>query len=922
MSERLAKIAELFQQALDYQPEERRMFLESACGDDTGLLREVMALLAEDENPDPLLDNTAFRLMHEGTGAIAPGKTIGPYKLIREIGSGGMGTVYLAERADGLFEQRVALKVIRQTLFSTELRRRFESERQILARLQHPNIARLLDGGMTEEGLPYFTMEYVQGEPITDYCDRRQLSIQERLRLFRVVCSAVSYAHSNLVVHRDLKPANILVQEDGTVKLLDFGIAKLLDIDAMGGAEAGLTLTAQPPMTPEYASPEQVRGERVAIAADIYQLGINLYELLTGHRPHRISSSSLAEIERVICHEKVEKPSTAVRYAAEKKEENRGLFRARRAEPSQLRRQLRGDLDNICLMALRKEPERRYAAVEHLSEDIHRYLTGRPVKARPSSWRYRAQKFAKRNRVALVTASLVLTVLSFLVWRVVDERDRARREAIKAKQVTEFVIDLFRDSDPNRSPNKEVSARELLERGAERIEKELAGQPAIQATLLHVVGRVYHSLGMYDRALAFQQRSLAIRESLFGERSEEAAQSLYYVGTAYLYKLDHQRAEESLKRGLDIWRELHGEKSAPVAKVLDRLAGLRRLQGKYAEALGYQEQALAIRRELFDEPNLELANSMQTLAKIRVDNGDFDEAEPLFRSALAQYSRLLPAEHPVIAELLNNFALLYERRSDYRRAVAMHRQVYDMYQNTLDADHPDRATNMQNLAFGLAALGEYTEARQLYEEAIRIRRKVYGDQHPWVALTLNNLGTMLLEKGELDSAEVLIREALAVHEALLPPDNWRVANSRFLLGRMLLKKGDIANAGPQLQIAVRTFEKTLGREHARTNRARSYFAQLLQAEGKTDTAEALYAETLALQRRTRPAGHLDLAVTLTGYGRLLTATHRPREAEPLLREALNIRTARLPERHGLVQETRTALEECLERLGRLPDRSK
>ncbi len=918
MANRLIKVAELFKRALDYAPERRRAFVEEACGGDAELLAEVMALLAEDENPDPLLDGTAIHLMHGEGGALSPGKTVGPYRLIREIGSGGMGTVYLAERADGAFEQRVALKVIRQTLFSTEVRHRFESERQILARLQHPNIARLLDGGMTDDGVPYFTMEYVEGEPITDYCDRRQLSIKDRLRLFRVVCSAVSYAHSKLVVHRDLKPANILVQEDGTVKLLDFGIARLLQIDEMGGAPARLTLTAQQPLTPEYASPEQIRGERVATASDIYQLGVNLYELLTGHRPHNFTSRSLLDIERIVCEEDIEKPSSVVRHAAEKKDGRGNLFAARNAEPGPLRRQLRGDLDNICMVALSKEPERRYAAVEHLSDDLHRYLTGRPVTARPSSWWYRTHKFVQRNRIGLVAASLVLAVLSFLVWRVVDERDRARREAAKANQVTEFVMELFNNSDPNRSMGQDISARELLERAATRIEKELASQPAVQATLLHVVGRVYHSLGLYDRAIAFQQRSLALRRRLFGEWNEEVAQSLYYLGTAYLYKLENQKAETAFSRLLRIWRKLHGEQSAQVASVLDRLAGLRRLEGKYAEARAFQEQALAIRSRLFEPPNIELANSMQSLAKIMVDNGDFAEAEPLFRDALAQYRRLLPPEHPRIAEALNNFALLYERRSDYRKAVEMHRQVYAMYQKRLDAGHPTRATNMQNLAYGLACLGEYAEAGRLYKEAIRIRRSVYGDQHPWVALSLNNLGAMLLEKGELDSAEALFREAFAIHEKLLEPDDWRMANSYFLLGRVLLKRGDIRGAAPRLHFAVRVFEKKLGKDHARTTRAMSYLARLLQAEGKTDAAEALYTETLALQRRTRPAGHLDLAVTLTGYGRLLTSVNRPREAEPLLREALKIRTSWLLSSHILVQETRSALDECLARLKRLP----
>ncbi|MCZ6818342.1 MAG: serine/threonine-protein kinase [Calditrichaeota bacterium] len=926
----LNRVEQLFQAALDLASENRLEFLRDACKDNEALLSEVLALLDADASDDSFLDRPLLASSTRPHHVHTPGERIGPYRIVDEIGSGGMGAVYLAERADQTFHQRVALKVIKNGVSSEHLLKRFESERQILARLQHPNIARLLDGGVTEDDLPYFTMEFVEGEPIDRYCDRLKLSIRQRLKLFQAVCSAVSYAHRNLVVHRDLKPANILVQEDGIVKLLDFGIAKFLDVTD-SAIPTNLTITAQRLLTPDYASPEQIRGESVAIATDIYQLGINLYELLTGQRPHHFDTSSFAEIERIIYETEVSKPSTAVVRVATSTsgsghDSAKTISKARGCEPNQLRRQLNGDLDNICLMALRKEPERRYASVDNLAQDITRYLTGRPVTARPSTFAYRTQKFVKRNQVALASISLMVFLLSFMMMEIVDERDNARQEASKAMQeaskamqIAEFVIDLFEVNAPSKSLGETISVKELLERGAERIDEDLAGQPEVQATMLHVVGRVYHSLGRYQKAIAFQERALAIRRQIHGKAHEEIAESLYGLANAFLHNYDAPLANQYLKETLAMRRLLAGNEDTLVAKVLDKIAGLERIEGKYKDAIAHQEEALAIRRARFAEPNVEIAHSLHHLAKVLMDSGKLDQAEPLFFDALNQYRELLPDEHPDILLTLNNLALLYERRGDYGRAIEQHRQRLAVERKVLGEEHPNVATGVQNLAYALACNGAYDESGMLYQEAITLRRKIYGEKHAQVAWTLNIFGDMLTQKGDYRKAESVLLEGLRQRQNLYEAGDWRIAFSKQNLALALSGQGDYDNAKLLLHEAVAGFEKRFGEEQPRTAKAMSFLANVLQRTGDYETAAPLYRKALSVQRKQLAGDHPDLGITLTGLGQLLTATGLTSEAQSPLREALAIRQKRLPAEHIYICETASALGFCLLKLGKLQE---
>ena len=508
--ERWAQVETLFAAALEQAPEARDSFVEAAVDASDEVREDVASLLHAHARESGQLEasvRAAAGVAIEQADPLAGGDArIGPYRVLRRLGTGGMGTVYLAERADAQFRQQVALKVVNRHLVNDEIVRRFRTERQILADLDHPNIAHLLDGGTTADGLPYLVMEYVVGERIDAYCNARALALRERLALFLAVCDAVQYAHRNLVIHRDIKPSNILVTPDGAPKLLDFGIAKLMGTGAERGA--ALTRADERLMTPEHASPEQVRGEPVTTGSDVYALGILLYHLLTGERPYTPDDGSVAALERAICETAPDKPSTVVMRAATRAGNAAAPAPVPVPAPRRLARALTGDLDNIVLMALRKEPARRYASAAQMAEDVRRYLDQRPVIARPDTWSYRTAKFLRRHTASVTAAAAVVVVLAAVVvyytQRLAGERDRAQdaerravRETETSKRVSDFLVELFRVSDPDKARGETITAREILDRGAERIDQELDDEPEVQAQLMDTMGLVYRSLGLY-----------------------------------------------------------------------------------------------------------------------------------------------------------------------------------------------------------------------------------------------------------------------------------------------------------------------------------------------------------------------------------------------------------------------------------------
>ncbi|HVS10624.1 MAG TPA: serine/threonine-protein kinase [Planctomycetota bacterium] len=939
MNARWRRIEDIFQQALLYAPERRGSFLDEACAGDLELRGEVESLLASDAAGASVVGGIVRESAQEilrGVEAGA-GQRIGPYRILDELGHGGMGSVYLAERADLEFEQRVAIKLMRAGLGEPELRQRFLAERQILARLTHPHIARLLDGGTTRDGVPYLVMEHIEGEPIDVYCARRGLPLQDRIELFRRVCAAVHFAHQNLVVHRDLKPSNILVDATGAPKLLDFGIAKLLDSTALLHTVA-LTRTAQP-MTPLYASPEQVRGEPITTATDVYALGALLYELLTGVPAHRFLSSTAAEIERVVCHELPERPSAAV---------PRGVLAA--------------DLDRIVLQALRKEPERRYASVADLADDLRLFLEGRPVRAQDDTWRYRASKFVKRHTIAVTAAAAVFlvvaglaVVLAFLSVDLARERDRARgaeaqakSEAATAQQVSAFLIELFRVSDPGERLGRTVTAREILDRGAERLREELADQPVVRSRLLATVGTVYAGLGLFDESTALLEEALELQREHLGA-DPETARTLRALGAARIGAGEFGAAEEGLREALAMRRalapadgveeagivndlarslyeggrydeaepllreslELHRATLGPdhpeVASGLTGLAGLLRARGDHAGAVPLLEQARDIRLAAHGPIHPAVAASYSNLAGALFRSGDLDRAEELYLAALDLDRRLYDGAHPDTAEHLNNLGLLADAQGDLAAAQRYLEQSAAMHRELDPEGHPALAYPLNNLGLVLNRRGDVAGAEKVLREVLELRRRLLSDDHPHIAFSLEHLGIQLYPLGRIEEAETVFAESLSRRRRQLGEGHADVGLTLHSLGRCRLDAGDVEGALTVLEEAVDILRRTLGADDPRLATALTGLGAARVARGEAALGEPLHREALAILTRALPAGNFRIAGAQCELAVCLLALGREEEARSLAREGLPRLESVLGDGHARVTRLRLQL---------------
>ncbi|HVS03241.1 MAG TPA: serine/threonine-protein kinase [Thermoanaerobaculia bacterium] len=880
------RVAELFARASEMPSHQRRTLLDDECAAAPVLRAEVESLLAAEGPARGFLEDfdrdRAGELLRADEAAAVP-ERVGPYRLLREIGRGGMGAVYLAERADGQFEQRVALKVIKRGMDSEAILHRFLRERQVLARLHHPHVARFYDGGLGEDGRPWFAMEYVEGADITRYCDERRLGVEARLRLFHDVCRAVQHAHANLVVHRDLKPSNVLVTGEGDVKLLDFGIARLLGADGDPG-ERTLTAAGAPVMTPEYAAPEQLAGEPVTTATDVYSLGVVLYELLTGHRLRRSDRRSGGPV-RALREAEPERPSSVVgrtdepgpRSGTSEKTTPEAVARRRGTTPERLGRRLRGDLDTVTLKALHSEPERRYPSAEALLEDVERHLAGLPVSARRDTLAYRASKFVRRHAVGVLAAAAFVALLGGFAVTATVQRALTAAERDKAEAVKDFVLSLFEASNPLiEAKGDAITARELLERGVARIDAELAGQPTIQAELLGVVGTAFKELGLYERAEPLLERALALRRQELGEEHPEVAASSSHLAALYYAQGDYGGAEALHRQALAIGRKLYRGDDPAVAGFLDDLSVVLRAQRDLEEAGALAREALAMRRRLLGGSHPDVAKSLVNVAVPLYLRGEYDAAEPLYREALGMRRRLLGDHHPEVAATMNRLALLLRRKGESEAAERLYRQALAAYRRSLGEEHPDVAATLGNLAQVLMDQADYEAAEPLYRQAISMQRQLLGGSHRDLAISLNNLAVLLSEKGDDDGAEAFYRQALAMQREALGEEHWDVALALYNL------------------------------------------ASILRWKGPSEEADALSRQALDHYRRRLPAGHPQLARALAVRGHLLLNQGRPAEAEPLLRQALTIREQAAPEDDWRRAEAQSLLGSCLSALGELP----
>jgi serine/threonine-protein kinase len=739
LSERWKQIEEIVQAAIDCLPENRPALLDAACGDNSELRREVESLLALHE--DTSFTGTpgfadGLRVLKQRTAQLNEGRRIGPYRVLREIGHGGMGNVYLAARADDTFQKLVAIKIIRRGLDTDEIIQRFRSERQILAILDHPNIARLLDAGSTDDGLPYFVMEYIEGEPIDRFCDGHKLSGTERLKLFQNVCAAVRYAHQNLVVHRDIKPGNVLVTEEGVPRLLDFGIAKLL---APGVAAGNETMTVLHPLTPEYASPEQVRGEPITTASDVYSLGVLLYLLLTGSRPYRRPMSTPAEIERAICEEEPVAPD------------------------------LPHDLSAIVLMAMRKDPRRRYASADQFSEDIRRYLGNLPVAARPDTPAYRAAKFIRRNKAWVAMAAITFLSLTVGIaasfWQTHiarKERDLARVEQAKSSRMSAFLQELLAGTwrtTNQKGPNATVG--DMLDDAAHRVETELSDQPEVKAQMLTTIGSAYVAQAKYDLAEPYVHQAYDLNVKLHGPDSRQAAAAMQALAGLDYMRGNYVASDSWLQKAVPIYRRHVNDADFEMRQMPALLSDA----AFAARAVGKLDQAERLWREaLIYTPRVPasyrpMGSTVKTfLAQLYVDRGDIERADPLASEASRELRTL--GDRPSLAQSLIDLGNVRRLQGRYAEADAALQEGTDLYTNAQGGDNPNVAYGLKSLAISRYYQGKYDLAEKDARRAIEIleKRAARGHHHESAYITL---GMILSKTGRTSQAEPLLREALS-----------------------------------------------------------------------------------------------------------------------------------------------------------------
>lgn len=908
------EVDRILERVLGLPADDRAAAVDEECADDAEIRQQVLSLLAAEDETDPLAPGAAV------PGAFAPsafapsavlssrsqrqlldrldatadteprsleGENLGPYTLGRELGRGGMAIVYAGERTDNEFDQQVAIKLLFSGGRSSEIHERFRSERRILASLDHPNITRLLDGGASPDGRPYFVMERVDGESIDRYCDRHRIALRPRLRLWLAVADAVAHAHRRLLVHRDLKPSNVLVTAEGQVKLLDFGIAKVLtDRDPRS---VDLTRTGSRPMTPRYASPEQIAEFEITTATDVYQLGVLLYELLTGTSPYRVEGDSTVEWEDAIRHQEPAKPSLASRRRANRTRSLDGAERGSVVNPHGLT----GDLDAIILKALAKEPDDRYGSAEAMAADVERFLSGRPVLARPATLWYRARRFLRRHRGAATVVLAAIVFLSALVafhtYRLSEERDRARQEADKAEQVTEFLTDIFRGGNPEVTGRDDLLARELLDQGARRIDEQLAGQPAVRSQVQSVIGVSYLALGRYKEAEALQEAALDTLRELSGDHAHEVSRILLRLGTLHMELGNFERADEILREALVFSQEAPETDELEIAKILNNHGLVSRQLSRLDQARMSFEEAIAIKERILAPDHPSLAHSVVNLAVVLSRMKQYDRSVELSRRAIAIYDSGDEPEYRVIArnlalaQALTNLSSTLRKMGDLEEAQRHAERALKIKERAYGMEHPRVASTINILANVKYRLGDLKGARLLYGRALDIYRQGFGPNHPYVATPLNNLGELSLQEGDLAAARRFLGEALQIKIENLGPNHPSVLTTRVSLANVALQEGNHAAAEAQLHPALEGLRRRV--EGGETlSEALLLLGGVFIDTGRVEEAEPMLRESFALRTKSFGRDHRETALVLVALGRCLHRSGRETEAIELWQE--------------------------------------
>jgi serine/threonine protein kinase len=799
------QVKDIFADAVEQPLDSRLKFLRGKCDGDDLLFDEVSSLLSASSEPENLIENNAIDLASK----VAVKETdyteqhFGNYRILREIGSGGMGSVFLATRDDGEFAMQVALKIVRQSIADRDVIMRFKRERQILANLNHPNIAVLHDGGVSEKGEPYLAMEYVDGETLIEYADSHHLTVPEKLRLFLRICSAVAYAHRNLVVHRDIKPSNILVTSDGEPKLLDFGLAKAFESDE------SKTQTALRAFTPAYASPEQIQGGNITTASDIYSLGVVLYELLTGSKPLQLENMTFENILQTINTSRPVAPSSV----PDRNDE---------ATPHRL---LRGDLDNIALTALRKEPERRYHSVEDLAEDIQDHLAGRTIKARPSTFGYRAGKFISRHKIAFAAGSIVLISLIAALVVSLWQASVARRESATSYAVNQFMQKMLLTAIPESGGGGKKGAQativDILDEAEKRLDgDELASQPVVRAELRQLIGEAYFTQGMYDAAGRNLKRAVDEQSELFGRDSAHTLKAEYSLASLYLETADYEPAYEIYERRSASWRSEFQLKQIEPQTYVSKLSDFAvacRAGGDSERAEQLLREALDVATQYSIDSKVDVTRTLLTL--LLLDQGRFDEAKT---SQLATVARVrqaaipddpsLPPALTLMGSILMENGDLADAQTDLVEAEGLYRKLYG----------PENLATYDNLRLQAQVaylLGNYAAAAKKIDTVLEHYRKDSNPKYISFATALTVKGQIMNKLGSPREAETHLREALRLRTENLPPDHFMTALTKGALGEVLLDEKRSTEAEPLLRESLDSLRRSQKTQNARVTLA-------------------------------------------------------------------------------------------------------
>lgn len=827
-SARWQRMQKLFHEAADLPHSDRQTFLQSACADDQEMASEVLSMLEQDAEENSLLNQHLAEVAHQtlANPDFLPVKEFGPYRVLRVLGEGGMGVVYLAERTD--IGNQVAIKVLRDAWLSPSRRERFASEQRTLAQLNHPSIAQLYDADTLPDGTPWFVMERVEGLPLTEYCRKHQSSLEDRLQLFRAVCEAVQYAHGNAVIHRDLKPSNILVKNDGTIRLLDFGIAKQLEsLDV----PIDQTMTGLRLMTPAYAAPEQIRGDRVGIHTDVYSLGVILYELLTGELPFDLSNLTPAEAATVITEHEPGKPSVAVKRPGNK------------TNVLSLSKTAWADLDVLCLTAMHKEPQRRYRSVEALIRDVDHYLNGEPLETRADTIRYRMGKFVRRHRravtVTALASAMVIGLVIFFTWKLTKARNIALAEAARTERVQQFMMNLFQGGDEAVGPAADMKVLTMVDRGVQQAQA-LSTDPKVQAELYETLGTIYEQLGKLDQSESLLRQALEQRKSLFGTDSAEVAESLVALGQLRADQAHLDEAEQLVRQGLDMSKRHLPPNHPAVAKATSALGKILEDRGQYAQSIQVLNEAVRL-QSASGSVTPDLAASLSELANSHFYAGDYDISDALNRRVLEMHRQLYGERHPLVADTLINLAEIQSQSGNYQQAEQFDRQALDITQAWYGHDNPETASAMTTLGRVLVYEKHYDEADNYLQQALGIQEKVYGQVHPRVASVLNDLGKVAQNRGKLDEAEADFRRMAEIYRTVYHDHHYLIAVALSNLGSVYLEEKQYVRAEQLFREVIQRFTDTLSADHVNTGIARAKLgnALLLQhrfAEAETETS--------------------------------------------------------------------------------------